>query len=50
MMLTCSFCRFTQAALELASGRNGVAFLSAVWHKEAFHGLGVQDVSEFDSD
>jgi hypothetical protein len=25
-------------------------FLSAVWHKEAFHGLGVQDVAEFDSD
>jgi hypothetical protein len=24
-------------------------FLSAVWHGEAFHGLGVQDISEFDS-
>jgi hypothetical protein len=25
-------------------------FLSAVWCGEAFHGLGVQDVTEFDSD
>jgi hypothetical protein len=26
------------------------AFLSVVWHKKAFHGLGVQDFTEFDSD
>jgi hypothetical protein len=31
-------------------GRNGIAFLSTVKHREAFHGLGVQDVAEFNSD
>jgi hypothetical protein len=30
--------------------RNGTTFLSAGQHKEAFYGLGVQDVIEFDSD
>jgi hypothetical protein len=30
--------------------RNGSTFLRAVHHREAFHGLGVQDVTEFDSD
>jgi hypothetical protein len=27
-----------------------VFFFSAVWHREVFHGLGVQDVTDFDSD
>jgi hypothetical protein len=31
------------------AGRNGVTFFSAVWCREAFHGLGIQDVTEFDS-
>jgi hypothetical protein len=30
-------------------GRNGVALLSASWHREVFHGLRVQDVTLFDS-
>jgi hypothetical protein len=30
-------------------GRNGAAFLSMAWCRQAFHGLGVQDVTEFDS-
>jgi hypothetical protein len=30
--------------------RNGVAFLIAAFYREAFHGLGIQDVAEFDSD
>jgi hypothetical protein len=38
-MLTCSFCRFTQAALELATGEK--------WHSIR---RGVQDVAEFISD
>jgi hypothetical protein len=39
-MLTCSFCRFTQAALSWPAERNGAAFLSAAQHKEACHRLG----------
>jgi hypothetical protein len=40
-----------QAALELASGEKWLHFFfSAARNKEAFHGLGVQDVTEFDSD
>jgi hypothetical protein len=31
-------------------GEMAPSFLSSVWHGEAFHGLGVQDVTEFDSD
>jgi hypothetical protein len=51
MMLTCSFFSFMQAALELAGREKWLCFLfSVVWHMEAFHRLGVQDVAEFDSD
>jgi hypothetical protein len=51
MMLTCLFCRFIQTALEPVSReRNGFSFLSVAQHKKVFHGLGVQDVAEFDSD
>jgi hypothetical protein len=50
VMLTCSFCRFTQAALEPASREKlHATFLTAVGHREAFHGLRVQDIAEFDS-
>jgi hypothetical protein len=31
------------------AGRNGLTFFSMAWHKEAFHRIGVQDVTEFDS-
>jgi hypothetical protein len=50
-MFTCSFYRFTQAALELA-GREEMAPPFSVQPniREAFHRLGVQDVTEFDSD
>jgi hypothetical protein len=51
MMLICSCCRFKQVALEVAVREKSCAtFLSIVGHREAFHGLGVQDVSEFNSD
>jgi hypothetical protein len=51
VMFTCSFCRFTQAALEPASGQKWhAASLGAVKHREAVHGLGVQDVTDFNSD
>jgi hypothetical protein len=33
-----------------AVGWRGPLFFSAEWHGEAFHGLGIQDVAEFDSD
>jgi hypothetical protein len=33
-----------------AAGRNCATFFSVPWLKKAFHGLGVQDVAEFDSD
>jgi hypothetical protein len=49
-MLTSSFCNFTQAAFEPVAGRNGATFFSTAQHREAFYGLGVQDVAEFDSD
>jgi hypothetical protein len=49
-MLTCSFCRFTQAALEVAVGKNGFSFLNTVQCREAFQGLWIQDFAEFDSD
>jgi hypothetical protein len=39
-----------QAGLELAVvGRMAPTFLSAAWHGEDFHRLGIQDVAEFDS-
>jgi hypothetical protein len=47
----CSFCQlmhrqvWSQQQLWEEMAPN---FLSAVWHGEAFHGLGVQDVVEFD--
>jgi hypothetical protein len=44
------FCSFTEATLELANGKRWPTFLSAAWHRAAFHGLGIQDVTEFDSD
>jgi hypothetical protein len=51
VLFTCSFCRFTQADLELTGGRKWhVAFLSAAGRREAFRRLGVQDVEKFDSD
>jgi hypothetical protein len=31
------------------AGRNCPTFFSAVWFREAFHGLGIQDVTQFDS-
>jgi hypothetical protein len=31
-------------------GRNGAVFLNAAGCKEASHGVGVQDIAEFDSD
>jgi hypothetical protein len=30
--------------------RNGLLFFNLAWCREAFHGLVIQDVSEFDSD
>jgi hypothetical protein len=30
-------------------GKNDATFLSVAWCKEDFHGLGVQDIAEFDS-
>jgi hypothetical protein len=42
IMLTCSFCRFIQAALEPTSGRNGTAFLNAACRREAFYRQGVR--------
>jgi hypothetical protein len=44
------FCSFTQATLELAGREKWPAFFSMVQCREAFHGLEVQDVVEFDSD
>jgi hypothetical protein len=32
-----------------SGGEKWSAFFSVVWHREAFHGLEVQDVAEFDS-
>jgi hypothetical protein len=50
-MLTCSFCRCTEAALELAGREKWCATsLSVAQCGEAFYGLGVQDVAKFDSD
>jgi hypothetical protein len=45
-------CSLIQAALEPAGGENWLCFFffSVAWHREAFHGLGVQDGMEFDSD
>jgi hypothetical protein len=37
-------CHFSQGQTFTGSG------FSMAWPKEAFHGLGVQDVTEFDSD
>jgi hypothetical protein len=52
MMLTCLFCLFT--CLQLWSqqrwGEVAPTFLSAAWGGEAFHGLEIQNVAEFDSD
>jgi hypothetical protein len=49
--MICSFCRFTQASLELADREKWHApFLSAAGDREAFCGLGVQDFAEFDYD
>jgi uncharacterized protein (UPF0179 family) len=51
MLLTCLLCRVVQAALELAHGEKWYAtFVSMAGNREAFHGLGVQDVREFDSE
>jgi hypothetical protein len=49
VMLTCSADSVKQPWSQPV-GRNGAAFLSAVWHKEAFHWVKVQGVAEFDSD
>jgi hypothetical protein len=49
MILTCSFCSFTQAALESDGGRNGVVVFSAAQCRKAFHGLGFQHVTEIGS-
>jgi hypothetical protein len=40
MMLTCSFCGFTQAALELAGGRNGPVFFFVFCFFSVQHGVG----------
>jgi hypothetical protein len=51
MMLTCSFCGFTQAALESTEKLLGFFFFfSEAQHREAFHGLRIQGVTEFDDD
>jgi hypothetical protein len=51
VMFACSFCRFVQAALEPAGREKWhTAPLCMAGHRETFHGLGVQDVVEFDSD
>jgi hypothetical protein len=51
MLFIYSFCRFTQAALELADREKWHGtFLSTVGSREAFYGLGVQDVADFNSD
>jgi hypothetical protein len=47
VILSSLFYKFTQATLEWSVGRNGASFLIAVWYEEAFHRLGVQDVTEF---
>jgi hypothetical protein len=43
-------CCFIQANLEPAGGEKWPNFFNAAWHREAFHRLGFQDVTEFDSD
>jgi hypothetical protein len=52
MILTCLSCSFIQAALEPAGREKWLCFFFRVawWCKEAFPGLGVQDVAEFDFD
>jgi hypothetical protein len=50
VMLTCSFCIFTQATLELAGKEQWPASFSVAQHREVFHGLRAQDVAEFDFD
>jgi hypothetical protein len=50
-MLSCLFCRFMQAALELDGGEKWhAASFSVAWCRETFRELGVQDVTEFNSD
>jgi hypothetical protein len=43
------FFSFTQATLESAGREKWPAFFSVALLREAFHGLGVHDVTEFDS-
>jgi hypothetical protein len=51
VMLNCSFCSFMQAALEPAGGEKWLCFFFSVMQpREAFCGLRVQNVTEFDSD
>jgi hypothetical protein len=51
MMLTCSFWRFPQAALEPAVRKKlCTTFLSPAGCRETFHGLEFLDVTEFNSD
>jgi hypothetical protein len=50
--LTCFFCQLMQREVwsQWQQGEMAPTFLTAVQHGEAFHKLGVQDVTEFDSD
>jgi hypothetical protein len=47
IMLTCIFCSFMQAALMPGVGEKWCHLVPC---REAFHGLGVQNVAGFDSD
>jgi hypothetical protein len=49
-MVTYISCSFIQAALEPAKGGKWCCCFQCSVGREAFHGLGVQDVAEFDSD
>jgi hypothetical protein len=52
MVLTCSFYQLMSSQVwnwQQWWGEIAPSFLSAVWHGEAFHELGIQDVTEFDS-
>jgi hypothetical protein len=46
-MLTYIFCNLTQVDLVPAVGEK---WHCLAWHRDAFHRLGVQDVTEFDAD
>jgi hypothetical protein len=50
LLPVCSAVSYKQLWSCLAGRKASFFFFSAAWHREVFHGLGVQDVTEFDSD